>query len=225
MLKDKIITFLKSKDSALSDKAAGILADKLLSKVPSEEQIQPVVEAFDSAFGISQFADTIKSEGDRRFNEAMFKYSNPKPTDTPTPQPKPTETGKPGESEDPMQQMLAIVRGLTTEVTALKTERQQESLKGQLYSKMDELKIPRVLAQNVNLTDANGIDAAVTGLQAQHAEFVKVYGTPVQSGRPAVGGINPVQATSAAALEAIKEFASVRTVSGNSLPVAPEAKG
>lgn len=225
MSKVKIIAFLKSKNPELSDKTAGILADKLLSKVTSDDQIQPVVESFDSAFGISEFADTLKSEGDRRFNEAMFKYSGkPDAPTPPTPQKKPADT-EPGEPQDPMQQMFGMLKGLTTEIASLKSERQQESLKGQLFAKMDELKIPRALANNVSLADANGIDAAITGLQTTHAELSKAYGTPVQSGRPLVGGVNTAQVSQTAALDVIKGFSAGRTTSGNSLPVAPVAKG
>lgn len=219
-MKAQLIAALKLKNSALPEKVVKLLAEKLLPKVTDEESIATVIENFDNSFGISEFAAVIKTEGDTRYNEALFKANTGKPQSTPPV----VQTTEPGE-ENPMQQMLNMMKGMSEKINTLETAKVQGDLKGQLLNRLTELKIPHALAKNATMTDASSVESTVTEIQAQHAEYQKVYGGGGPN-RPTSGLTGaPTNQTNDQVVAEMKAFNLAKSTNGNMMPVLKEIKG
>ena len=122
-MREKILAQLKAKFSGVSQKALGLIADKLAKKVTEESGIEQAITDFDNAISIVEFANDLQREGDTRVGDAKKEWekNNPK-----------TSAANPPKQEDPPKndEVPAWAKALTDQIATLTRERNQGTIAG-----------------------------------------------------------------------------------------------
>jgi hypothetical protein len=139
MLRRLILAQLRKSNPGVSDRVLGLLADKLVPKVTTEEEIEGAIsDLIDSMpISIKEFSDFVKKDGERRVAEA--KVVKPLPGD-----PAAVEVDDLEPSSD-IAKLTKMIEGLTTTVSTLMKEKTTSSIKSQMETHLTEKEIPLFL--------------------------------------------------------------------------------
>lgn len=160
-MKEKILAQLKAKFSGVSQKALGLIADKLAKKVTEESGIDQAITDFDNAVGITDFAADLQREGDSRVTEAQKEWEkkNPKPATPP-------KTEEPPKGDERPQ----WAKELFDEVVSLKKEKAQTSIRSKAAEQLKD--IPETFWKRAAVPETEeGLTEFVESIKADYSTF------------------------------------------------------
>lgn len=160
-MKEKILAQLKAKFSGVSQKALGLIADKLAKKVTEESGIEQAITDFDNAVGITDFAADLQREGDSRVTEAQKEWDkkNPKPATPPK-----TEEIPKGDD------IPAWAKTLTDQIATLTKEKAQTSIRSKAAEQLKD--IPETFWKRAAVPETeDGLTEFVDSIKADYSSF------------------------------------------------------
>lgn len=176
-MKDKILTFLKSKIAGGQEAFLKEVADEFIDEIKEDSQIETVLNAgvIKSIIKSQKF---LQAETDRRLTEGIKTYETKHGLKDGVPIKK--EEKKEEKKDDPEmpawgKQILELNQKLVGEIAAIKDERKKTDLQSKLQSKLvNDLKIPEKdlkdfnLLAGMTLTDESEIETVSTAIKEKH---------------------------------------------------------
>lgn len=158
-MKEKILAELKKKYSGLSNELLGLIADRMALKITAEDQIQGgITELENSPISISDYANFLQREGDRRVSEATKTHERTlrekfefKEKAEPGPMPTP--------GNDDVKKQLEL---LNKKLQDMEQKEQKQLLQDKFIKKLTEKKIPLAFARGRVVESEDQIDAIVS---------------------------------------------------------------
>lgn len=204
-MKEKILQALKTKFQGVHASLLGLVAEKLATKVTADDQIEGAITALEqSPISITDYANLLQSEGDRRANEAANTRENTLKGQFEL-VPKGQGSGGAGsgqgagggkEDENPPKWALDLIN----KVNGMENKNKQQGLSEKLQAALKEKKIPVQLAKGRTIEKEEDLPAIVqeiendfTAIKQDAINSGVVAETPA-GGLPAEGTSNTVKA-------------------------------
>lgn len=197
MLRLKILAQLKTKYPGVASAVLELIATKLAATVTEEAGIDGAITGLDNMpITVTEYAELLQKEGDRRVTEAQKKFQKNDKKDDPKDDPNP-----PGGGDDPMKVILKQMETMSKELADFKASKTRETLHEKLVAALKEKKIPTVLAKGRVIESEDQLEGLVTEIEADHVALKQDLANQGFSEQPKPAGGLPGP-TSAKAMEA-----------------------
>jgi hypothetical protein len=189
-MREKILAKLKEKFSGLSSTLLGQIADKLATTVTEESAIEGAVGELDKLpISLTDYANLLQKEGDRRVTEAEKKWKETNPGQTP-PKTEPAKTNPPAD------EMPSWAKALADEVKTLRQEKAQSTFRSKVAEKLKG-KVPDKFYAKLPLPEKEeDLDQFISDIESDWTEIKQGDNNAGLSGTPTpAGGIGAPKST------------------------------
>jgi hypothetical protein len=162
---EKILAQLAAKNPGVSKVILGLVAKKLEAKVTEESQIEGVITEFEtnSPVTISEYAELLQKEGDKRVDAALKKAAKPDP-EKPTPDPAKPDPANPTDISKQIADAIAEhLKPFAALAGTMKVNQTKEGLKAILKEK----KIPEDWADDIHIGEDFNQEEVVARLETK----------------------------------------------------------
>lgn len=176
MLKGKILAQLKAKFPGVPNSVLELVATKLAATVTEESAIEGAIQNLDnSPISITEYADLLQKEGDRRVTEAKKKFETEKEGQQQQQQQgqqgnEGAAGGSTGSGTDALAKQLAEIN---QKLQSLEQKETRNKLTEKLHKALAEKKIPLALAKGRFVESEDQLEGLLAEIEADHTALMQ----------------------------------------------------